>query len=260
MSEVDQPFKSYNLASSDGRSINEAAAQIIREVSLTIKLQGRPIATIACTGIHIEELVVGFLKSEKLICTRTDLAEIKIADQGYCANVTLRDGQEIPAATVKNIASSGASFKSIKSSVLTPLRAPDDFIIHPRVALELMDDLLANTVLHRQTHGTHCSALAKEGKIIVRREDIGRHNTIDMLGGYALLGQIDLSAAILLTTGRISSEIVGKVRNLGIAMIISHSAPTTKALDLADEAGITLIGYMRGSSMNIYSHERRVSI
>jgi FdhD protein len=123
-----------------------------------------------------------------------------------------------------------------------------------------MEELLEKSLLHNETHGTHCSALAQQGKIVALREDIGRHNTIDMLGGYALLQKINLSNAIILTTGRISSEIVYKVWNLGIPAIISHSAPTTKAIELLNKANIVLIGYVRGGRMNIYSQERRVKI
>ena len=260
MSTNDQTISYNNIFSSDGKAIHKTAAQIIREVQLTVNLQGCTFATIACSGINLEELTAGFLKSEKLISTREDIAEIKISSEGYCVNVTLKHEKEVSGFFIKNIASSGARSKIIIQEPLLPLCAPADFTIHPKLALELMDDLLKNTVLHKETHGTHCSALAREEKIIARREDIGRHNTIDMLGGYALLNQIDLSAAILLTTGRISSEIVNKAWNLGIPIIISHSAPTTKALALADKAVITIVGYMRGGQMNIYSHERRIKI
>jgi FdhD protein len=132
--------------------------------------------------------------------------------------------------------------------------------IKAKVALGLMEELLEKSLLHNETHGTHCSALAHQGKIIALREDIGRHNTIDMLGGFVLLQKINLSDAFILTTGRISSEIVYKVWNLGIPAIISHSAPTTKAIELLQKANITLIGYVRGGRMNIYSQERRVKI
>ena len=143
---------------------------------------------------------------------------------------------------------------------MKPLSLQDNFVIRAGQALKLMDDLLENSTLHNETHGTHCSALASCENIIALREDIGRHNTIDMLGGYALFKQIDLSATAILTTGRISSEIVFKVWNLGIPVIISHSAPTTKAVDLLRLANITLIGYVRSGRINIYSHERRVII
>jgi FdhD protein len=175
-------------------------------------------------------------------------------------NVILKNEKEFSETSVKNIASSGARSKCANTDALLPLSVPADLKIKAKVALKLMDELLDNSVLHNKTHGTHCSALASKEKIIALREDIGRHNTIDMLGGYALLQKINLSDAIILTTGRISSEIVYKVWNLGIPAIISHSAPTLKAIELSHKANIMLIGYVRGGRMNIYSQERRIMI
>jgi FdhD protein len=92
------------------------------------------------------------------------------------------------------------------------------------------------------------------------REDIGRHNTIDMLGGYALLNDMDCSDKIIVRTGRVSLEIVNKVWNLGIPILISLSVPTTAAIHASMEAGITIIGSVRGGKMNVYCHEWRVSL
>jgi FdhD protein len=116
-----------------------------------------------------------------------------------------------------------------------------------------MEALLAATVIHERTRGTHCSALAGPGGILAAREDIGRHNTIDMLCGWALTEGVDLADKILLTTGRVSSEIVAKARRMGIAAIVSHSAATTRAVGLAEETGITVIGYVRGGSFIVYA-------
>ena len=118
--------------------------------------------------------------------------------------------------------------------------------------------LLRSGRLHEETWGTHCSALAAAGRLIAVREDIGRHNTLDMLGGFALLQGMDLSDKAVLTTGRISAEIVAKVRRMGAPVIISHSAPTSRAIELARAQGMTLIGYVRNGRMKIYSGENRV--
>jgi FdhD protein len=249
-----------DIFSSSGRTIAPATVGVIREVALIVDINGRTLATIACMGDHLEELAAGYLRSEKVIATRTDIEKIAVNRKRCRANIILRTPQEYSVSSIGNIASSGARGRNIDPALLKPLSAPDNFTISAQQVLKLMDDLLENSVLHNETHGTHCSALACGGEIIALREDIGRHNTIDMLGGYALLKQINLSAAAILTTGRISSEIVYKVWNLGIPMIISHSAPTTKAVELLRLANITLVGYVRNNKMNIYSHERRVKI
>jgi FdhD protein len=260
MKAFDHAIKKTKMFSADANSIAESSAKVIREVPLNVKLDGEAYATIACAGDHLDELAIGFLSSERILAHRDDILKIETAELENSVNVILKSKKEFPETLKKNIASSGARGKSVNANLLAPLKVPEEFNISAKVALELMEELLEKSLLHNETHGTHCSALAQKEIIIALREDIGRHNTIDMLGGYALLQKIDLSRAIILTTGRISSEIVYKVWNLGIPLIISHSAPTTKAIELLQKANITLIGYVRGGKMNIYSHERRVKI
>ena len=260
MSNLDQATKKIKLFWADANSITESSAKVIREMSLNVNLNGKAYATIACAGNYLDELAIGFLRSERILVHRDEILKMETADHKNSVNIILKSKKEFPETFKKNIASSGARGKSVNANLLSPLKVPEEFNISAKVALELMEELLEKSLLHNETHGTHCSALAQKEKIIALREDIGRHNTIDMLGGYALLQNIDLSHAIILTTGRISSEIVYKVWNLGIPLIISHSAPTTKAIDILHKANITLIGYVRGGKMNIYSHERRVKI
>ena len=125
----------------------------------------------------------------------------------------------------------------------------------------MMDDFLSMASLHDSTGGTHAAALATvNAEIIAVREDIGRHNTIDMLGGYALLGGIDLSDKTIVRTGRVSSEIVHKVWCLGVPVVISISVPTTLAIELAEEAGITIIGSVRGGKFIVYTHPERILV
>jgi len=253
-------IKKINILSSDGKKLAPLTAPLIREVFLTVKVNGEAIAKIACSGNHLKELAAGFLKSEKIINTREEIEKIEVNHRQYAVNIILDTAKEYSGYLADNLASSGARSRENEQPIFFPPAFKDDFVISAATVLKLMDDLLANSVLHNKTHGTHCSALAKNGTIAVVREDIGRHNTIDMLGGHALLKQIDLATAIILTTGRISSEIVCKILNLGIPVVISHAAPTARAVDLARQASLTLIGYVRRGSMNIYSHERRITI
>jgi FdhD protein len=257
MSHADNIIKKTVIFSADADSISKSSVKVIRETTFTVNVNGKPLAGIACAGIHLKELSAGFLKSEKIIMTREDIEKIEINNKKSIANVILKNKKKLPKASVKNIASSGAR-GSANVETLLPVAA--NFKLKAKTVLKLMDQVLNKSVLHNKTGGTHCSALAAKGRIIALREDIGRHNTIDMLGGYALLNNINLSDTVMLTTGRISSEIVYKVWNMGIPIIISHSAPTAKAIELLRRANMTLIGYVRHDRMSIYSHERRVII
>jgi FdhD protein len=253
-------LEKFTIMAYDGRTAGRAVADIITETSLEIIFNDRRVVTLACTGNHGEELAVGYLKSEGLIGTRDDIDRSEVCP-GACSvriysakasSVELLYGQ-----AGLTIASSGARGTS-RGRVLQPFPGDNRPLVPAGKAIALVDDLLRSARLHEATHGTHCSALAGVEGIVVSREDIGRHNTLDMLGGYILLHRIDCTEKIVLTTGRISTEMVTKVWNMGVPVIISHSAPTTKACRLAVEAGMTLIGYVRGGTMNVYAGEGRV--
>lgn len=259
MTDINQVIKMIDISFADSSAISPASVKIIQEVSLEIFLNGKPLANIACAGNYLDELASGFLKSERIVNSRDQILKIEADNNSHRVNVILKENKKYSAANTISIASSGARGQAHVNSLL-PLTVPDSFQIKSGVALKLMEDLLDGTQIHKETHGTHCSALAREAKIFVSREDIGRHNTIDMLAGHCLLQKINIDNAILLTTGRISSEIVYKAWNMGIPAIISHSAPTLRAVELLRKANITSIGYVRGEKMNIYSQERRVII
>jgi FdhD protein len=123
-----------------------------------------------------------------------------------------------------------------------------------------MDALLAATVIHERTRGTHCSALAGLQGILAAREDIGRHNTIDMLCGWALTEGVDLADKLLLTTGRVSSEIVSKAWRMGVPIIVSHSAATSRAVMMAELLGIVIVGYVRSGKFIVYAGKEKIRL
>jgi len=260
MSSRKSAVRRFSIFSCDGKTMQKAKSPIITETALAVSVNGQTAAVIACAGNHLDELAAGYLRSERMIASIKDVEMIAVDKKSMSANVILKDKRTRCLSPVKDIASSGARSRRPAPAAWKPLETENAFLVDVKTAFRLMNELLDNSVIHNETHGTHCSALARDGRIIALREDIGRHNTIDMLGGYALLNRIDTSGLVLLTTGRVSAEIVFKVWNLGISVIISHSAPTSKAIELLRRAGMTMIGYVRGGRMNIYSHERRVII
>ncbi|MGE5855452.1 MAG: formate dehydrogenase accessory sulfurtransferase FdhD, partial [Syntrophaceae bacterium] len=157
-------------------------------------------------------------------------------------------------AAEKTIASSGSrgsrSFQAEGKKRAVLQASPK---LDAETVLRLTDALLEATVIHERTRGTHCSALAGPQGILAAREDIGRHNTIDMLCGWALLEGVDLADKILLTTGRVSSEIVSKAWRMGVPVIVSHSAATSRAVMMAESLGIVIIGYVRGGTFTVYA-------
>ncbi|NPU83270.1 MAG: formate dehydrogenase accessory sulfurtransferase FdhD [Syntrophaceae bacterium] len=243
-------------------------APIIREVLLEVRLDGRRVAAIACTGEHAEELAIGFLRSEGRIGQREDIGRIEQAQDiatdlawpGEIRSVDVRTAggasRPEPTAGGGTIASSGAR-SSCRWPAGTSL-APGLPTLTPGQAFHLVDGLVEACVLHERTRGTHGAALAAPDRILAVREDIGRHNALDMLSGHALLNGIDCTDKILVRTGRASLEIVSKAACMGIPVLLSLGAPTAEAVRLAARTGITLAGSVRGQSMIVYTHETRI--
>ena len=159
-----------------------------------------------------------------------------------------------------------SKLKPVGCGVGTLLFAEKKFSIIPNDKVKItngsisaiMNEFNKSSELFLATGGVHSAAISDGNSILVMREDIGRHNAIDKVIGNMYLGKNSLNDKIILTSGRISSEIVLKVIYAGIKMIISRSAPTQKAIELAEENGITLIGFARSTNFNIYSHSQRV--
>jgi FdhD protein len=128
----------------------------------------------------------------------------------------------------------------------------------PEVIQVLIHKLFESQDLYRQVGGVHTSALSDGNEILVMAEDIGRHNTLDKIAGRCLIEGIDPSGGLLLSTGRISSEMLQKAARLRIAVVISRTSPTSLSVQLADRLGITLIGYARRGTFNVYTHPERV--
>jgi FdhD protein len=203
----------------------------------------------------LKELAVGFLRAEGIIGTLEDLKKVVVFHEEGRVDIFTKKGDD-PPISMKTIASSGSRGNRTDEISMKALKS--DIAISPDCVLKLMENLLKSSNLHSAARGTHCSAMADVNGILVSREDIGRHNTIDMLGGYSLLEGIDCSDNVIVTTGRVSSEIVTKVWKMEAPVIISHSAPTSRAITLSTNAGITIIGYARDGKFRVYSHEERV--
>jgi FdhD protein len=275
-----------------GTSWQASVADVVREVHLEVHLNGQKMITIACTGIHTEELAVGWLRGEGIIHTAREIESIEVGQEGMSIHVNTRPGlaagQPISRDSGKDggqiISSSGArsaasginrSDSEIKLSGAQPMKsvmgvgegrnvaamkplAIGAETISPARIFTLMEDMVAAACIHKLSRGTHGAALADSSDIFVTREDIGRHNCLDMLSGYTLLHDIDGADKVLLRTGRVSSEIVHKVWRMGIPVVLSLSVPTALAISLAGQAGITLVGAIRAPSLTVYTHTKRI--
>ncbi len=235
---------------------------VVREVPFTILVNGQEIVTLLCSPEKLEYLSAGFLLSEGLIKNDTVIKNINLGKDGHYVNVELNNNFHISQDFFqKRLISSGcgrgASFYNPEDvNDCKPIES--DIRLSHNLIFDLMKEFQENSDLFKKTGGVHSSALCNLNKIEVFAEDIGRHNAIDKIFGECLLKNILTENKIILTSGRISSEILIKVTKRKIPIIISRAAPTDLAVGLAEKMRVTLIGFVRGKRMNIYTHNFRV--
>lgn len=236
---------------------------VVEELPFTIFLNGQELATLLSSPGDSDYLAVGFLYSERLVENKDEIKSLVFNKDRSIIKVETKN-QERPDSTkkVKKRISSGCGTLANISGNLFDIRqyskVGSRLAISPDEITELMRKLQHRSRLYRSTGGVHSAALSSGNDILIFAEDIGRHNAVDKVLGHAILDSIPLEDRIILTSGRVSSEIALKAVRANIPIVISRSAPTMLGAKLASHLGVTLIGFARGRRMNIYTHEERV--
>lgn len=243
--------------------ISAIEVPVVREIAVNLRLNGREIITLLASDDALDFLAAGFLKAEGFISRREQISAIKIDPQG--------EGVDVEATGVDPLAenlferravTSGCGKGTTFTHALDALQARPA-PAGPRVSAgqirHLMHGLLHGSELYRAAGAVHSAALATTEEIVIFRDDIGRHNAVDKIHGECFLSDLPVGDKLLLTTGRVSSEILVKTAKLGVAILVSRSSPTDLALELAVRIGITVVGQVRGGSFTIYTGEERVS-
>ncbi|MGW1752229.1 formate dehydrogenase accessory sulfurtransferase FdhD [Streptomyces sp. NPDC002092] len=251
---------------------------LVAEEPLEIRLNGRPLAITMRTPGDDFALAAGFLVSEGVLGRADEVANIV-----YCAGATadgsntynvvdvqLAPGVPVPDITLeRNVYTTSscglcgkASLDAVRTTARWPIADTPPVRVTPALLSTLPDQLRAAQRVFDRTGGLHAAALfSPEGELLDLREDVGRHNAVDKLIGRALqAGQLPLSRGILLVSGRASFELVQKAVMAGVPLLAAVSAPSSLAVDLAAETGLTLVGFLRGTSMNVYAGEQRIDL
>jgi FdhD protein len=225
---------------------------VVQESAWALIVNGRACVTFLCTPEKLGYLALGFLANEGLIAGSDDVASLEIHPDSNTIHVRLRPdltGFRRP------VRSESTTFDDLAGD-FTPLNS-HQFVTPPQV-IGLMDAMLDGASKYRETRGLHCSALADREGLLVLAEDVGRHNTLDKIRGECLARGIQTKNRILLTTARLSAEMLGKAMRLGTPIVISRSSPTDLSVRLARRWGMTIIGYVSGNQMSVYSGRERV--
>ncbi|WP_042471394.1 formate dehydrogenase accessory sulfurtransferase FdhD [Bacillus ndiopicus] len=250
----------------DNQHVKEIEDTIVTEHAVTIKINQQEFVTMVCTPEYVEDMVIGYLASERVIRGFEDIEDIWYQQQEGFVHITTKQVnpyyQQIQ--NKRYITSccgmSRQGFVFASDALTAKTMKDTQTRITTEDCFRFMQEMQNAAVIFKQTGGVHNAALCDSNGILLTRMDIGRHNALDKIYGYCMRQRIDMQDKIIVFSGRISSEILLKVSKIGCAIVLSKSAPTELALQLAEQLGITTVGFIRHNSLNIYTHPERIQL
>lgn len=264
MPSADQPIRITRYRSASGWEWVDD--RVIAETAVQLAVNGEPWLSFACTPTRLDALAVGFLFNEEVIESVKEIASVDVCAAGDQVDVWLEHLAQRPQFWQRTSGCSGGATAANQPQDEHPQSAPapipldETGIFSPETLLLGMEQLLTAQDLYRETGGVHSSILFDGKTIRAQAEDIGRHNTLDKLAGIVLLESMTDRPPILLTTGRISSEMLQKSSRLGAKVVVSRTSPTSQSAALAQQLGITLVGYARRGGFLVYAHPERLDL
>jgi len=241
----------------------ETEVAVVREVAVTVRLNGREIITLLASDDALDYLAVGFLRAEGFLDRREDVTAVRVAAGGGEVEVEARNVDPLAERLLERRAVTSGCGKGTTFThgldALLARSAPPGPRLAPTQALALMERLLRGSDLYRAAGGVHSAALCTPGAFVLFRDDIGRHNAVDKIQGECFLRDVPVDDKILAMTGRVTSEILVKAARLGVAILLSRSGSTDLALGLADRLGITVVGRVRGGGLTVYAGGGRIT-
>ena len=226
------------------------------EQTLTIFINGHELVSILCTPDRLKCLVLGFLRAEGFITGIDDIETMRICLLDGVAELRLVNPLVLPQRrTITSGCGGGVAFE--QTTTVPPVRS--SWAVSPEQILEAMKALRGQGPGAGRRAGMHVSALSDGNEVLFQAADIGRHNTLDKIWGECMLAEVDTADRMLVTTGRISSEMLVKAARMGIPVVASLNSATQRAVRMGDELGMAIAGYVRGEQITVYSHPERIS-
>ena len=242
-------FQNDNLTATEGQVVQEFPVQLI--------VNGREIATLIGSPHDLRFLVAGFLRLQGFVRELSDFEMFSVCEDFGTANVRIKgDLPERLKPVLTSGCGTGVSF-SMPDAVASQ-EVTDQTPLSPEEIFSLMGALSARAEQYRSHGGIHSAAIGSGGELRLYAEDLGRHNTLDRIAGEALFKGIDLGGTMLVTSGRVSTEMVAKAALLGVRLIASRTSPTDMAIRLCEQSGICLVGYVRGGKFTVYANPHHI--
>ncbi|WP_054695658.1 formate dehydrogenase accessory sulfurtransferase FdhD [Syntrophomonas palmitatica] len=248
---IDHALKTYRNG-----NFYDICDPVVIETQVDIFLNDTKIASLACSPVNLEELAVGFLSSEGLILGSADLLKIESGphNQIFIYTASKLPPQKTNADRFINTCMSAGGNNDEVLLLDSPVTFRADDL------LKLISTLNDTSYTFQKTGGVHSAGLGYKDNLLVRFEDIGRHNAVDKTFGFACINHINLQDKCLVLSGRIAGEILIKAARNHVSLVLSRSAPTLKSVQLADKLGLTIVGFARGDRFNLYTHYERIIV
>jgi FdhD protein len=254
------PQKSIHYEQYEFQKWKSFNAETIVEAPVSLTVHGEVWITFMCTPVNLEALAVGFLYNEGIIEEMDEVMDVRVCEHGDNVDVWLNHEAEQPTSWRRTSGCTGGVTAVDLLAKPNVNFAENRLKVRPDAIGGLVEMLFESQSLYKETGGVHTSALSDGEKILISAEDIGRHNTLDKIAGLCLMNHIWLETRILITTGRISSEMIQKAARMNAPILISRTSPSSLSIEMAERYGITLIGYARKHRFNVYSNAQRVGL
>ena len=229
----------------------EVAGDVVREQPLTLYVNGEKFLTLLCSPMALEDLIVGYLWMEKVIGDPAEISRLDVSPVDGRADVTLTHPVTLPTERILTSGCGGGITFRIDHRLFPRLQS--SVRVRPAQLAARMKDLFQAAVHYQRSRGIHGAALTDGERLLIVAEDVGRHNAVDKVKGEALRRGIPTEDRLLLSTGRVSSEMLLKAARMGVPVVASRTSPTEMAVALAEQLGVTVCGYVRPDGLNVYA-------
>ena len=227
------------------------------ETSVVLTVNGETWLSFGCSPFLIKELAIGFLYNEHIIDSISEVEDARLCDNHKNIDIWLTHVAEKPDKWENTSGCAGGKTSRVEKDEKV---IATDCCVDPQIILDLFAKLLDQQQYYKETRGIHCSLMSDGDQNHLIAEDIGRHNTIDKLAGLHLIANQKWKPKFILTTGRVSTEMIQKSARLGAPIVVTRTSPTKSSVDYAIEHNMTLIGYTRRNEFTIYAHPERFII
>lgn len=232
---------------------------VIAESILSIYVNGQELATVMCSPLDQEALALGFIYNEGVIESADEVGLVHLNRNQAVVDVLLRQREFNPPRRMILTSGCGGGVTLQHLTEAHPA-LESDFMTTPDVIFQRMHEMQGTARLYNQVRGVHTAVLADTERVLVSAEDVGRHNAVDKITGKALQAHINPRNCMILTSGRISSEMLGKARRMDVPLVASRTAPTSITVRLAEAWNICVVGYVRQGSLRVYTCPYRLGL